>query len=50
MNLKTISGFRNTDEAARFASAIAFRAQGFSYAPEPAAEARHQPLPAATAH
>lgn len=31
MNLKTIAGFRNTQEAEMYAQAIEFRAKGFEY-------------------
>lgn len=50
MNLKTIAGFRNTEEAQSFQSAIEFRAKGFEHAQE-AKETRHaQPMAAASAH
>lgn len=49
MNLKTIAGFRNTEEAQSIAAAIAFRAKGFQHEPE-ATETRQHSAPAAAAH
>jgi hypothetical protein len=49
MNLKTISGFRNTEEAKTITAAIEFRAKGFNPAPEPS-ENRPHAAPAAAAH
>lgn len=46
MNLKTIAGFRNTEEAEMFAKAIEFRAQGFQYE-SAAAEAKQSQAPVA---
>lgn len=49
MNLKTIAGFRNTEEAQFIQSAIEFRAKGFEHAPE-ARETRHASPMTASAH
>lgn len=49
MNLKTIAGFRNTEEAKSISAAIAFRAEGFEHAPE-ILETRQPALMAAAAH
>ncbi|MEZ0225175.1 MAG: hypothetical protein ACAH83_11520 [Alphaproteobacteria bacterium] len=46
MNLKTIAGFRNTEEAQMFAAAIEFRAKGFEYE-SAAPEARQAQKPVA---
>jgi hypothetical protein len=49
MNLKTISGFRNTEEAKVISAAIEFRAKGFDHAPE-ALEQRPHAVPIVAAH
>lgn len=46
MNLKTIAGFRNTEEAKMFTEAIEFRAKGFEQE-SAALEARQSQKPAA---
>lgn len=51
MNLHTIAGFRNTEEAKSISAAIAFRAKGFDHAPETEVTETRQPaLMTAAAH